>query len=117
MPALNYQSQFAVPVESGRKRQTIRRVRKRPIKVGDILYFYTGMRTKHCRSLGKAVCKSVEPILIDECRIQLNGCDLDALQIATLARADGFNTTYPTELFRFFKKAYELPFYGVLLRW
>ena len=50
MPALNY-TVFVDKVESGEKRQTIRRLRKRPIKVGDRLHHFAGMRTKHCRRL------------------------------------------------------------------
>ena len=59
MPALNYSSQFAPLVESGRKTQTIRALRKRPIKTGDKLYHYTGMRTKACRALGWSICSAV----------------------------------------------------------
>ena len=65
MPALNFQEQFAAAVESGEKRQTIRSERKRPIKVGDTLYLYTGMRTKRCRKLGSAGCVGIEEIRIN----------------------------------------------------
>ena len=50
MPSLNL-TVFIDKVESGEKRQTIRLHRKRPIKVGDTLYLFTGMRTKGCRRL------------------------------------------------------------------
>lgn len=51
MPALSFHKRFAGMVESGEKRQTIRKRRKHPIKLGDRLYFYTRMRTKECREL------------------------------------------------------------------
>ena len=40
----------------GRKRQTIRKLRKRPIKVDDILYLYWKLRTKECELLKVAKC-------------------------------------------------------------
>ena len=56
MPALNFQKQFVPLIESGEKRQTIRSQRKQPIKVGDLLYLYTGQRTKNCRKLAESIC-------------------------------------------------------------
>jgi hypothetical protein len=44
MPALDFQARFAPLVESGEKRQTIRKRRKRPIGVGQTLYLWTGQR-------------------------------------------------------------------------
>jgi len=38
------------------KRQTIRKLRKRPIKVGDKLYLFWKLRTKQCERLGEAIC-------------------------------------------------------------
>ena len=55
MPALNF-TVFMDKVESKEKRQTIRKRRKRPWKVGDILALYTGQRTKNCRLLMWALC-------------------------------------------------------------
>ena len=46
-------------VASGEKRQTIRLLRKRPIKVGDMLYLYEKCRTKQMRKLGEYDCKDV----------------------------------------------------------
>jgi hypothetical protein len=51
MPSLNFQTQFVRLIESGKKRQTIRPLRKNPIKVGDKLYLFTGLRTKDCKTL------------------------------------------------------------------
>lgn len=50
MPALNF-SKFIAAVEDGSKPLTIRDIRKNPIRPGDVLYMFTGMRTRQCRKL------------------------------------------------------------------
>jgi len=47
---------FRDPILSGRKRQTIRKLRKYPIMVGDRLHLYWKLRTKDCEKLGEAIC-------------------------------------------------------------
>lgn len=49
MVAFNFSPEFVAAVESGDKRQTIRRTRKG--KVGDRVQLFTGQRTKACRKL------------------------------------------------------------------
>ena len=123
MPALNFKSQFADDVESGRKRQTIRKRRKRPIKVGDPLYLYTGMRTKHCRMLRAhpETCTSVEPIVIRSMdgvcvAVSVGGRLLNREGAETIARADGFTSL--DEFGAFFERQYGAStFEGVLLKW
>lgn len=58
MPALNF-TVFIDKILSGEKTCTVRAKRKRPIKKGDKLYLYTGMRHKNCQKLGEAVCLGV----------------------------------------------------------
>jgi len=41
---------------NGQKRQTIRKLRKHPIKVGDTLYLYWHLRRKDCQLLKIAKC-------------------------------------------------------------
>jgi len=120
MPAYNFKERFAADIETGSKRQTIRRKRKRPTVVGDILYLYTGMRTKKCRKLREATCESVVPVLImglynitvypedNERRRALSGPEIDQL-----AEDDGFASA--SGLARFFWK--DLPFKGEIIRW
>lgn len=50
MPALNF-TKFISAVEDGSKPLTIRDIRKNPIRPGDVLYMFTGMRTRQCRPL------------------------------------------------------------------
>ena len=43
----------------GSKRQTIRLMRKRPIKREELLHLYWHLRQKDCESLGKQICVEV----------------------------------------------------------
>ena len=118
MPALNFQKRFAPSVESGKKRQTIRACRRdgRNPRVGHTLYLYTGQRTKYCRKLGEAVCKSSEIITIDENYIFVEGKILTDHECAKLAIADGFE--YVEDFKGFFSQNHDgLPFTGYLIKW
>lgn len=114
MVALNFQRQFVGAVKSGRKRRTIRAMRKtgnpRP---GDKLQLYTGMRTKACHKIREATCTAVTAITIDQLGITLAGrriADADAL-----ARKDGFCGF--AEMAGFFETQYGLPFAGQMIEW
>lgn len=106
MPALNFKARWADKVESGEKPHTIRALRKRPFKVGDRVYLYTGMRTRTCRKLGESDCIRVEPIKIGQtaCEplgfVEIGKVRLFAAQIMALARNDGFEAL--DEFFDFF---------------
>lgn len=118
MPALNFQKQFAPDVKSGKKRQTIRAPRKNPIKEGDTLYLYTGMRTKQCEKLKEVECTGVVDF-----RIIANGAGctvgqhslyyLD--QLDSIADADGFLDWF--EMVKWFSQTHGLPFEGNLILW
>jgi hypothetical protein len=125
MPALSFKARFADDVESGAKRQTIRAWRKRPFRVGDRVYLYTGMRTKACRKLGESDClqaRSIELYCYRTDRyasgwFQSVAIDKDLLrevEIVQLAQADGFDT--PREFFAFFLPDGGL-FRGQLIEW
>lgn len=124
MPALNYQERFVFLVESGLKKQTIRPKRKIPIKPGDPLYHYTGMRTKKCRKLGESECKITTPICIEEWGFKLITrivteehwkYSIDSSDLGWFARRDGFKDW--SEMRDWFKDRYGLPFEGVLIEW
>ena len=117
MPALNFKARFASDVETGRKRQTIRRKRKHPIVPGDMLYLYTGMRTKHCRKLGESECMDVEPIMIHGTRVFLGGRLLNHDELWRLATDDGFYGN-PQQFLLFFWEEYGKGiFEGDVIRW
>ena len=134
MPALNFKPQFAPMVRAGidtefakanpgihPKRQTIRATRKNPIKEGDTLYLYTGMRTKNCEKLGEAICKEVEKIKIWKTQqniffvIWIDDELLSTTDKEILAKNDGFESW--EELVNFFKTTHGLPFNGQLIKW
>lgn len=115
MPAINFKKQFAELIESGEKRQTIRPLRKRPIKPGETLFLYTGLRTKQSRKLKEVVCKNVSPVIIGPGWIELNERMLDMKETYEVARRDGFIKLL--SFFNFFRKQYGSPFYGVLIQW
>jgi len=117
MPTINFKKQFISLIESGKKKQTIRLLRKRKIKVGDPLYLYTGQRTKYCRKIREVICKSVDEIKINYKGVYINKkmtyyC-LEHLDI--FAILDGF--TDWTEMIKWFEDTHGLPFEGILIKW
>lgn len=116
MPVVNFQKRFADDVDSGKKRQTIRAMRKRPFKVGDKLYLYTGLRTKSCRKLGEEIIKNVFKIVIDGDEIYLNGFQIDTKrECEQIAKDDGFQNQ--KDMIEWFEKNHGLPFMGQLIKW
>ena len=124
MPAYNFQKRFAPLVESGQKRQTIRKTTKRATR-GATAYLYTGQRTAHCRKLGEGTITDVLPIEIGRhaCRepyAVITGYDGKLAHLAhehldALARADGFANG--EEMAEWFASQYKLPFTGYLHQW
>ncbi|NUQ86290.1 MAG: hypothetical protein HUU11_16415 [Anaerolineales bacterium] len=108
MPAYNFQRQFVKPILEGNKPHTIRRRRKRPTKVGDVLYMYTGLRTKKARLFAEAVCIDVVPVTIypfrGEVWMTVNDLPIwmDGLEMRRLARRDGFESV--SDFFEFFER-------------
>jgi hypothetical protein len=115
MPSLNFKARFAPLVENQGKRQSIRRPRLRPIRPGDLLYLYTGMRTAACRRLGIGRCTETQGIEIWADGILLAGVALSPQDSLALAEADGFASV--AEFLDFFRSVHGLPFTGTLLRW
>lgn len=107
------------------KRQTIRKVRKNPIKEGETLHFYAGMRTVFRRKLGTAVCSKIEPIEIytkpnsDTVVIYLSGKLLGPAHSTVLANLDGFyDEKKPLRHFgKWFNAHYGNTFKGVIIHW
>ena len=58
MPLLGF-TKFKEKILDGTKTQTIRKPRKRSIKVGDKLYIYWKLRTKDCMLLGEGIVTSI----------------------------------------------------------
>jgi hypothetical protein len=117
-----FQKRFAELVYLGKKLQTIRPLRKRPIRVGDYLSLRRWV-DKPYRSkqivLAEATCSRVAAIEIDETFQEImfivDGKRLDQEQWARLARDDGFACT--TDMLDWFRDVHGLPFRGVLISW
>ena len=119
MPALNFQRRFAPKIKTGEKRQTIRAPRKHPVKVGDTLHLFTGMRRAGCERIGKSICIGTQQIILSalgEDR-RVNICDpmMRAVDGEQLARLDGFQSE--KEMFNWFEETHGLPFMGTLITW
>jgi len=114
MPLIGF-TVFKEKIQNLEKRQTIRKLRKYPIKVGDTLYLYWKLRTKQCEKLGHAFC-------VDEYRISMSidqnnlcvlldqkcfGCGwrrLNFKELWKLATDDGFESI--DEMKDWFKKTH-----------
>ncbi|MCT7977650.1 ASCH domain-containing protein [Laspinema olomoucense] len=115
MPAINFQKRFAMAVQSGTKRQTIRGYRKRRFVVGDKLMLYTGMRTKLSHFLRESTAIAVHDIKIEEDKVYLDDLELNEENLLKLANDDGFESI--DEFFDFFCSTHGLPFSGQLIKW
>ena len=51
MPLYNYKPRFVPYIQDGSKFHTIRAIRKHPCRVGDMMYHYTGLRTKYAKKI------------------------------------------------------------------
>lgn len=124
MPAYNFQQRFAALVESGQKRQTIRKSAKGAHR-GSTAYLYTGQRTANCRKIGEGTI--VEVIKIE---IGRHACSEPYASIVnhygrydyivhadldSLARDDGFANG--EEMVEWFASQYGIPFSGYLHQW
>lgn len=123
MPALSF-SVFKDKILSGAKRQTIRSVRKHPIKEGDVLYMYWKQRSpKEKEKLGESKCLKTSDIEIykDEVFVKDSNSPIgyqeikDPFELKLFAIADGFDNW--DEMRNFFDKTHGLPFTGVLIKW
>ncbi len=120
MPLLGFKKRYVEPIQAGTKIHTFRVDRKIPVKVGDALYLYCGLRTKNCfrilppdtRSL-PIRCVRVEPMTITEFSVKIRGKIIFSEQCNELARNDGFANF--EEMFQFFKD--RVPITGQLIFW
>lgn len=121
MALLNFQKRFVRKVERGEKTHTIRAMRKRPIKIGEILHLYTGLRHKGARLIKRVTCHRVESITIDACGhecncdafIEIAGVVLSDSEREAFAVRDGFKNV--NDMLNFW--AGRLPFKGQIIHW
>lgn len=119
MPALNFMPQFIEAVESGAKRQTIRRKWKDgtfPFQCGSRLIFYAYQRSRKCRKLWESVCIGVKPVQIERNGdLWVGGERLTADEKDDFAVADGFCNFL--DLYEWFRRHHSLPFEGWVICW
>jgi hypothetical protein len=136
MPAYSFQERFIPFIQEGSKNCTVRALRLgrvQHVKPGETIQLYTGLRTKHCRKIGKATCSDVQRIRITKNRICFlvakdTGEDLEVVlnNPAGFAWRDGFRPEGSTAdspagaydlMVRFISKNYGVPFEGVVIFW
>lgn len=120
MGLYNFQARFVPKIEAGEKTHTIRAKRKHPDKPGDLMYLYTGLRTKQARRLragGRSdvpVCAAVQDIRITTgLQIIIDGERLTLDEADQFARRDGFQNY--GDMMRYWGE--NLPFNGDVLHW
>lgn len=91
MVAFNFQPDFADPIETSRKIQTVRC--KKRAEAGDVLQLFTGQRTKSCRRL--LPLKTVICSVSDYCHLEQDGIvfgdkTLHPANVDEFAQMDGF---------------------------
>ena len=97
------------------KTTTIRAKRKRPFHKGDLLYLFSGQRTRYCQRLGIVTCRKTEVFVIEEespgiYKIIINGTILSDEAAQGVALEDGFMTL--KEMIKWFRKTHGFPFEG-----
>ncbi|MFA5263968.1 MAG: ASCH domain-containing protein [Opitutaceae bacterium] len=109
-------------VEDGRKTQTIRADRKVPIKVGDWLFLFTGMRQPRCRRLSPPIrCIQTIKVSISSDAAGLVSIimgdrgELGAMDMQALAALDGFDCL--DDFIDFFAPKPGSNFNGQIIRW
>lgn len=95
MPLLGF-TMFHDEVKDGTKRQTIRKHRKLPVKVGDIIYLYWHLRKVDCHLL--RIEKCAETFTIPWARLKFSN---------EIAKSDGFKS--PVEMQNWFSKTHRSP--------
>jgi len=126
MPALSYskhnieKNRFEYKILNGIKIHTIRKMRKKIIKVGDTLYHYKNWRTPQIKKICENICHYAKNIIIIITKtkfpyitIFIDGISINPLQIYLLAKNDGFNNL--SDFIDFFDQG--SPFSGQIIGW
>lgn len=117
MPALSFQPRFVQPILDGVKDQTIRAPRKVPIRPGQTLHLFTGMRTKQCRRIATVTCTAVLSVTIRPFLYSVDAIvDGQEVHLTEFARRDGFGSW--AEMCDFWQDTHgALAFTGHVYRW
>ena len=101
-------SLFKEKILANQKRQTIRQLRKYPIKVGDKLELYWKLRTKETELLKEVTCREVINIKLT-----------DVLFDEKIAKEDGFENIFEMQNFFYshYPNTYERDGDFVIIKW
>ena len=119
MALLGFQDRFVDKVRAGEKRHTIRAMRARVIRAGEMLHLYEKPRQKGMRLIFRAPCSRIQRITIGGAYFELpalvcvDGTPLDKSECEQLARRDVF-ADY-TEFVAFWSD--RRPFEGMIIHW
>jgi hypothetical protein len=95
MPQLGFKKQLAPKVLSGEKPFTLRNLRldRRDPKTGDMLYMFTGLRTKECQKFGEKLCRFAVNIKLSFNLVQIPNLRQinDPAKLELFSRFDGFD--------------------------
>lgn len=112
-----FKPQFALLVQAGTKRQTIRPMPKRMPKVGDKeswREWIGGAYRSKQRELVRVELTEIRRIKIMKGKAYLSGKKLSNPEYHDLAHQDGFLTAW--HMGDWFKQTHRLPFHGILIR-
>jgi len=122
MVAYSFRARLREPILVGAKRQSIRADRKRHARPGEQLQLYTGMRTRECAIIARALCSQVMPVRIDVdgCRIEVG--DREAAMTSpghldAFAQCDDFMEWPDMQTFWRLEHPEAPVFSGILIRW
>lgn len=122
MKVLMFQQWKAEKIVAGLSRQTIRPVRKRPIKVGDqlSLRFWSGKPYRSTQvEIGMEICKKTAEIKIHggpfNPLVYVAGEKISKADLEEIATADGFDSA--EKMLEWFQSTHGLPFVGTIYQW
>lgn len=91
-----FKKEFILQIKAKTKILTFRAIgKRRPPRLGERLFLWYGLRTKHSQKIGEAICEVVEECWIHEDKIKIASgppiiCSLDLLE--AIAKMDGFES-------------------------
>lgn len=123
MIVLMFRPQWVELILQGRKVQTIRPIRRRVVRVGDVLSLRVWMGRPYCskqKALLETRCTSVDSVVIDDGGVGMLSGDRSGQRLSwehmeRLARRDGFDDFDAMQ--KFFREMHGLPFNGTVIGW
>lgn len=126
MALLNFsRPSFVKAILADTKHRTVRPRRKHPIRKGEKLYLYTGLRTPAAKKLREVTCTGVQEVVLVQqastgssafpLRIYLDGKLLNRKALLQFVHSIGFVS--PAECYAYFQSHYTFPFRGQVIDW